>query len=290
LPLQESIYITLGTNTLREFPSFSVQCRREIILRRKKTGCFSKVYQEIDSSITPGVKPCLSNSSTHRKRAIPHHCTEASDRLKPPPSPSDYFASWSYSQVPERCDRPNDSLGLEIQRGIFQYIDYALALTSVKRKVGGTQFRHGLATLAILIEYGCTDPIILKAAPIHDLIEDTPPLNIQTISGIDSDGESVLRLVLELTRSLGETKQEYLARLRDSGTLRAKILKIADRISNITDLHLGIFSPEKVRQTLEETKHYVLPIAEKIHPRMADELRGLVIRRYASFVLNIKCL
>ena len=55
---------------------------------------------------------------------------------------------------------------------IAPYLQKATALRGVKRYVGGNQFRHAFATLAILIDYHYMDSVLLKASVIHDLIEE----------------------------------------------------------------------------------------------------------------------
>ena len=157
------------------------------------------------------------------------------------------------------------------------YILKATALIGVRRKVGGNQFRHAMATLAILMDYKLfSDPVLLKASVIHDLIEDVPRTNVEELKRIDSDATKVIDLVLEVTRKLGETKVHYLKRIVKSGSYNAKLLKVADRISNLTDLHLGIFSPDKFQRYINETEKYVLPIAEEVSPNMYKELGDLI--------------
>jgi GTP pyrophosphokinase len=159
------------------------------------------------------------------------------------------------------------------------YIQKATALIGKERKVGGNQFRHAIATLAILIDYHVTDPVILKAAVIHDLLEDVPETDIREIESVDEDGRQVAQLVQEVSRG-DEPKTAYLARVRDSGSRRAKILKVADRLSNVTDLHLCAFSEDFVRKYIDETEKYIYPIATEINGNMATELRDLLdIRR-----------
>ena len=121
------------------------------------------------------------------------------------------------------------------------YIQKATALIGNQRKVGGNQFRHAMATLAILIDYHVLDPVVLKASVIHDLFEDVPDTNPEEIENIDDDGKEVVKLVWEVTRR-DEPKTTYLQRVVDKGSKNAKLLKVADRISNITDLHRSIFT------------------------------------------------
>jgi (p)ppGpp synthase/HD superfamily hydrolase len=166
------------------------------------------------------------------------------------------------------------------------YIQKATALIGTGRRCGGNQFRHSMATLAILIDYGCYDPILLKAAVIHDLFEDFPDSNPEEIRSLDEDGPIVVETVFEVTRR-EPTKSEFLARVRDSGSLRARLLKVADRISNLTDLHLGVFDPEAIERYLDETEEFVLPMAESVAPQMAVELRDLIQSRRRQTLVDI---
>lgn len=161
---------------------------------------------------------------------------------------------------------------------VAPYIQKATELIGYSRKVGGNQFRHAMATFAILIDYHYVDPILLKASIIHDLIEDVGHVNYDDIISIDSDGYEVLQLVLEVTRN-GEPKADYLKRIANFGSTRAKILKVADRISNLTDLHRDVFSEDYIKNYLEETFEFVYPIALEVNENMAYELKDLIDRR-----------
>lgn len=159
------------------------------------------------------------------------------------------------------------------------YIQKATALIGVARKVGGNQFRHMMATFTILLDYHYTNPVLLKASLIHDLFEDVPMTNREEIRGIDQHGPAVMELVELVTRSPHESKIAYLERILHGKSKEAKILKVADRISNITDLHLDIMIEDKMADYLEQTMKYIFPMAEQVNHLMAIELRDLVERR-----------
>jgi (p)ppGpp synthase/HD superfamily hydrolase len=164
------------------------------------------------------------------------------------------------------------------------YIVKAMALIGVRRRAGSNMFRHQISTLAILLDYKITDPVLLKASVIHDLFEDAPTLPGVTeteIARIDSDGPAVYELVMEVTiRSVDgirEPKAEYLRRIMREGSARAKKLKLADRISNLTSL--GYLNDVAfVKRYLAETRACILPYAEQIDPNMFRELSDLVER------------
>jgi GTP pyrophosphokinase len=165
---------------------------------------------------------------------------------------------------------------------IAPYLQKATALRGVKRYVGGNQFRHAFATLAILIDYHYMDAVLLKAAVIHDLIEDVKCTSYDEIRAIDKDGQAVLELVLEVTRRKPETKEDFLKRILLEGSDSAKILKCADRISNLTDLHPDIFDKEYIKNMMADTKKWVIPMAEQVNQDMLFELRDLIKRRESN--------
>jgi GTP pyrophosphokinase len=160
------------------------------------------------------------------------------------------------------------------------YVLKATALISVSRKVGGNQFRHSFSTLGILFDYKYyNDSILLKASLLHDLLEDIPDTQIDEIRYIDEEARQVVDLVLEVTRRQEETKPEYLQRIIDTGSFRAKTLKCADRISNLTDLHRDTHSLNKISDYLDQTEQFILPMARQVNADMVIELNDLIKKR-----------
>lgn len=161
------------------------------------------------------------------------------------------------------------------------YILKATALIRVQRKVGGNQFRHCFSTLGILLDYKYyTDSVLLKASLLHDFLEDLPETTVDEIRGIDHESQQVVQLVLEVTRQPGETKAHYLQRVLNTCSTNALILKCADRISNLTDLHRDTHSSQKITAYLNQTEAYVFPMAERVNRNMLKELKDLVSRRW----------
>src|SRR5262245_12724920 len=123
------------------------------------------------------------------------------------------------------------------------YIVKAMALIGVRRRSGSNMFRHQIATMGILLDYKVVDPVLLKASVIHDLFEDAatlPGVSEDEIKALDEDGPAVFSLVMEVTirtiDGVREPKSEYLVRVMRDGSSRARLLKLADRISNIIAL------------------------------------------------------
>ena len=158
------------------------------------------------------------------------------------------------------------------------YIQLATSLIGKTRTGGGNMFRHQLDTMAILIDYGYIDSILLKASIVHDVLEDIPEFNHNLLLSIDFESHSVYELVQEVTRRDGETKAEFLTRIFVSGSLNAKILKVADRISNMISLGF-VNNIEFVIRYTDETERYIFPIAEKVNPFMVIELESLTKSR-----------
>ncbi len=179
------------------------------------------------------------------------------------------------------ADLEKDLAGITLAPYIFK----AMALIGVRRKAGGNMFRHQVATMGILLDYKIIDPVLLKAAVIHDLFEDAegmPGVTRQDIVSIDADGQAVYDLVMEVTMrkidGVEEPKEEYLTRVMRTGSVKAKTLKLADRISNLTSLgfvHDACF----VRRYVNETRELILPYAKAVNPDMFVEISDLIADR-----------
>jgi GTP pyrophosphokinase len=165
------------------------------------------------------------------------------------------------------------------------YIVKAMALIGVRRRSGSNMFRHQISTMGILLDYKIVDPVMLKAAVIHDLFENAlgmPGVTREEISRIDDDGPAVYDLVMEVTIRLvdgvREPKADYLLRVMQAGSPRARLLKLADRISNITALGF-VHDVAFVKRYLRETRSCILPYAAAVNADMFRELSDLVENR-----------
>jgi len=169
------------------------------------------------------------------------------------------------------------------------YMQLATVLIGKNRYGGGNMFRHQLDTMAVLIDYGYINSILLKAAIVHDILEDVPDFNHNTLLQIDYESHSVYELVKEVTRAPNETKSEFLVRILESGSREAKVLKVADRISNMVSLGF-VNSMDFVKRYTEETERHVFSIAELVDKSMLEELQSLVKsrRQYVSDFEKVK--
>ncbi|MCL2128202.1 MAG: HD domain-containing protein [Treponema sp.] len=162
------------------------------------------------------------------------------------------------------------------------YIQLATALIGKTRSGGGNMFRHQLDTMAILVDYGYIDSVLLKASIVHDVLEDIPDFNHNTFFSLDYESHQVYELVREVTRNPDETKPEFLTRVFESGSRYAKILKVADRISNMISLGF-VVNMDFVSRYTDETERFIFPIARDVDASMLKELQSLVESRRRFF-------
>jgi guanosine-3',5'-bis(diphosphate) 3'-pyrophosphohydrolase len=119
---------------------------------------------------------------------------------------------------------------------------------------------HPISVAGILAECGVTDPIVLKAAILHDTLEDTDTGSDELA---EEYGQEVVAVVLEVTddKSLPKQERKRLQIERASGlSTRAKLVKIGDKIDNVRDVtHFPPrdWSLERRRDYLEWTKRVV---------------------------------
>jgi GTP pyrophosphokinase len=146
-----------------------------------------------------------------------------------------------------------------------------------------------METRTILIDYGYVDSILHKAALTHDLIEDLEGFDRSLIITADSEGPAVYDLIMEVTRKKEETKSEFLRRIYNRGSKNAKLIKCADRISNMIALGLGLNTERDfIKRYCDETENFILPIAREADRDMHTEILDLVVSRRKLLSLNGK--
>jgi len=171
------------------------------------------------------------------------------------------------------------------------YIQKAMALRNKRRKVGGNIYRHSMAVMFILMDYYHkdweTNPVMLKAAILHDLVEEFQDYDLDELRQLDADGPAVLEIVLILTQRKGESKEAYLQRVLESGNETAYKIKVADRISNLTDMHIGMASKDWMKRQIDFTEKYIVPMAEIVNKDMVKEVKDLIRRRRSEYLRTI---
>ena len=131
-----------------------------------------------------------------------------------------------------------------------------------KRPTGAPYVEHLLEALEFLVRgAGVTDPDVLCAAVLHDVVEDTPC----TIADVRAAfGDRVADIVAWVTKPEADpgaenaVKEAYLKGLADAPD-DAILVKLADRASNVQTLRN--LRPQKQRDYYAQTVAYVMPLA-----------------------------
>jgi GTP pyrophosphokinase len=101
------------------------------------------------------------------------------------------------------------------------------------RRDGKPYYKHPLAVAKFLAKKGIKTYIMLTAALLHDVIEDTE----HTYRDIrDEFGKEVADTVEVLTRKEDETYYDFIHSIGESGNLYALEIKIQDILHNMSDL------------------------------------------------------
>ena len=81
------------------------------------------------------------------------------------------MAKPKYEMKSEKPDKMDEAQMLQL-KNIFlaPYMQLATELIGKARHAGGNMFRHQMDTMAILIDYGYIDPVLLKASVCHDFV------------------------------------------------------------------------------------------------------------------------
>jgi guanosine-3',5'-bis(diphosphate) 3'-pyrophosphohydrolase len=143
-------------------------------------------------------------------------------------------------------------------------VDFALRYHGDQRRPTGAPYlEHLLEAVEVLVRgAGVTDPQILCAAVLHDVVEDTPA----TVDEVRARfGDRVADMVGWVTKpepaegaDRKAAKNAYLSRLKDAPD-DAIVVKLADRASNVQTLrNLGL---PKQREYYAQTVAYIMPLA-----------------------------
>lgn len=138
---------------------------------------------------------------------------------------------------------------------IDEYIEFIkMKHNGQTRKQGTPYYLHPLAVSKILKNNGFSDEYQI-AALFHDLLEDTNT-TYDEIKGISS--EEIANAVKLVTKEKGYKMQEYIERIKNNDI--AKMVKLADRLHNISETHLA--SKDFQEKYIKETKDWYIDLAK----------------------------
>lgn len=150
-----------------------------------------------------------------------------------------------------------------------------------QQRDGGEPYaNHPFNVARILVDRGVVDAGLIAAAYLHDTVEDTP---VTRDALRQRFGSRVADLVSQMTLSPEEqkdfeTKKRALLEHARKMTSDAKLIKLADRLDNMRDLHRR--PPEKQGRYAEAT----IELLDALHPwpktgdAIASEIRTLVAK------------
>lgn len=150
---------------------------------------------------------------------------------------------------------------------------------------------HPMAVMSMLSKWEIDDPLVLKAALCHDILEDCPNVTEQQIA--DVAGEDTLSVVKELTfictdeSHKPKQKSLYLESFA-SKSLHALVVKIADRICNIHDF-IAEDPPYAAKYFRKASSLFNISVQRKLEITDAFGLSSFPRMRYAITKVCEQC-
>lgn len=124
------------------------------------------------------------------------------------------------------------------------------------RKFSNEPYFNHPSRVADIVRRFTKDEELIAAAYLHDVIEDTKT-SVKEIDAVF--GEKIARIVKELTSVKKEQvligKADYLLKKMNQMTSDALLIKIADRLDNVSDFR---FASEKFRNKYIKETYYIL--------------------------------
>lgn len=152
--------------------------------------------------------------------------------------------------------------------------------TQQPRDNGDRYFEHPRGVALILIDRNYRSKDMLTKALLHDVVEDTntPPHVIVNLFTHDI-WESLVRLSKympnfdpvtgQIQHRYKKSAEEYFAEL-SQGPKEDQLIKVADRLHNLRDC--APWSLERRKKYVDETKTYLVPMAQIVDPWFAHAL------------------
>ncbi|MCX6022559.1 MAG: HD domain-containing protein [Chloroflexi bacterium] len=142
------------------------------------------------------------------------------------------------------------------------YLLAAAAHDGQVRDEGAPYIIHPVRVALTLAEHGHADVGLLAAALLHDTLEDTALPESEIAAAFSLEVVALVRALTRPPRHVPERAAIYHRQLREAPPA-ARILKVADRLDNLSYLHLSP-KPGKAERYLRETELEVLPLAREV--------------------------
>jgi len=140
------------------------------------------------------------------------------------------------------------------------------------RKSGEPYIIHPLTVACYAVALIIKNDAVVATAILHDVVEDCG-VKVEDLPVSAETREAVRRL----THIKGEPLDPY---YREIGENRiASLVKLLDRCDNVSTM-AGVFSVEKIKQYIEETKQYILPLLRQTKDHYPEYNNALFVLKY----------
>lgn len=139
------------------------------------------------------------------------------------------------------------------------------------KELGIPYITHPMTMASHALAMGINDDVLIAAVLLHDVAEDcgVQPENLP----VGREAQEIVRLVTKPKNDFSEN--EYYDAIAENP--KACFVKCVDRCNNVSGMALG-FSPEKVRQYIEETETY--------YPKLLNVLKEIPEYSNAAWLLG----
>ena len=135
------------------------------------------------------------------------------------------------------------------------YVEYIKKKHNGQKRMQGTPYyMHPLQVAKILKDKGFSEDYQIVGL-LHDLLEDTDTTYNEILK---LSNKTIADAVKLLTKEDGYIMKEYIERIQNNEI--AKMVKLADRLHNISETHLA--SEEFKQKYIKETVEWYLPLAK----------------------------
>lgn len=119
-----------------------------------------------------------------------------------------------------------------------QALAFARARHGTQTRRGGTApyWVHLVRVGMELASWRVTTPVLLKAALLHDVVEDTPTTIGEVAAGFGDDVAALVDWLTVIEPAPEEDLRRYYSRLVAEAPAQARLLKIADRVDNLRSI------------------------------------------------------
>lgn len=140
------------------------------------------------------------------------------------------------------------------------------------RKGGEPYIVHPLTVACHAVALNLKEDSLIAAAILHDVVEDCGvKCGELPVSDYTKD------VVHRLTHIKGEPLGPYYREIGESRT--ASMVKLLDRCDNVSTM-AGVFTEAKIRQYIQETRDFVLPLLRQAKDQWPEESNALFVIKY----------